>query len=1299
LKWTPPQEFDGYRLVRLIGRGRMGQVYLAHDTVLERPVAVKFIAPEDPDFADPERFLTEARAVARLQHPNVVAIFRIGEVLGWPYLVSEFVRGQALNRVAKPVPWERALRLAIGLARGLAAAHRSGVLHRDLKPANAIMTEDGDVKLLDFGLAKLVRVAPIESSGQIEIIRSEAPTARVATTVEDGESPVEATWSIPVAVEPVPAPAPTATHARSNGSGGHALPTLPEGGGAGTDLTRRGIAVGTPLYMAPEVWRGHPASYRSDVYSLGAVLYHLIAGRPPHEEWQLEALRKAVLSREPTPLAEVVPSCDRRLASVLDRCLARDPTARYASGDQLREALEQLTPEARAARIPEGNPYRGLSAFEAEHRALFFGRDPEIRAILERLRGDPFVLVAGDSGVGKSSLCRAGVLPAVLDGALLGRRTWQVVTLVPGRRPLTGLCAALARDLRLDEERLHRLATSEHGTLARELRRSQGGAGGLLLFIDQLEELCTLSEPDEAQALAQALGWLAGRTPGVRLLATVRGDFLTSLAALPGLGDEIGRALYLLRPPQPDAIREAIIGPARAKATTFESDALVQALVESTARTEGGLPLLQFALAELWENRDPGRQTIPLGALEKIGGVAGALARHADGVLLRLLPAQRAAARRILCELVSSAGTRARRGEDELLAQDPSMRAALEALVRGRLLVVREAMGGPVYEVAHEALVQGWPTLRRWLDESAELRALRERLAAAVAEWERLGRSAEALWSARQLAELAPVEHSELGQAEAAFVAASRRKLRKSRLLRGTVALAVPVVVALVYGLVWQKARRDLDRKIGRQLGEAEAALTLARTKDAVLAQLRKESFAQFDGHDSETAERTWGRAQALSGEVEQIYARANEATETALLYDGSRSEVRGLLADLLLERALRAERDGQIARRDELVHRMALYDDDERRRRRFAAPAVLALESTPARAEVTVEEFVADDAGRQHLVNQRRLGTTPLAEVTLPPGSYVLTLDAPGRARVRLPVLLVRAERLPLRIELPVAPAVPEGYVYVPPGRFLVGSTADDSIRRGFFHAAPLHETTTGGYLIARYETTYAAWLEYLRALPPDERARRMPRGGTVGFHGALALKQLSGDVWQLTLQPNTTAYTVRTGQPLRYAGRAQHASHDWLKLPVSGISADDAEAYATWLGRSGKLRGARLCSEYEWERAARGADGREYPHGNRLEGDDANFHESGATESLELGPNEVGTHPRSRSPFGLDDMSGNVWEWTISTRSLEERVARGGSYFFADNSSRAPNREILEHTFRDVTLGMRVCASFPAP
>jgi serine/threonine protein kinase len=131
---------EEYRLLRQFGQGAMGRVYMAHDTLLDRIVAIKFLAMERASSTDRSRFLTEARALARLSHPNVITIYRVGEISGSLFLVSEFIRGQSLDRGPRPMPWPQVLELGIGLARGLAAAHRQQILHRDIKPAN-VMTE------------------------------------------------------------------------------------------------------------------------------------------------------------------------------------------------------------------------------------------------------------------------------------------------------------------------------------------------------------------------------------------------------------------------------------------------------------------------------------------------------------------------------------------------------------------------------------------------------------------------------------------------------------------------------------------------------------------------------------------------------------------------------------------------------------------------------------------------------------------------------------------------------------------------------------------------------------------------------------------------------------------------------------------------------------------------------------------------------------------------------------------------------------------------------------------------------
>jgi len=282
---VPPPEFDGFRVVSEIGKGAMGRVYLGRDLALERPVALKFIAAAEPDAHARSRFLVEARAIARLSHPNVVSIYRIGEVAGRPYLAYEHITGRPLSQLNEPIPWPRLLDVAIGIARGLAAAHQRGVLHRDIKPANVMLSDAGEIKLLDFGIAKLL----------------EADTPGAPRMPPPGETDD-----------------PTITH--------------------------HGAIVGTPRFLAPEVWAGAAASPRSDIYSLGLVLRglchaHSSASQSPTVATRVALERGAGSGSSPALELLDVPA---GFLAILDRCLRHDPEERYASVAEVRDELEAL---------------------------------------------------------------------------------------------------------------------------------------------------------------------------------------------------------------------------------------------------------------------------------------------------------------------------------------------------------------------------------------------------------------------------------------------------------------------------------------------------------------------------------------------------------------------------------------------------------------------------------------------------------------------------------------------------------------------------------------------------------------------------------------------------------------------------------------------------------------------------------------------------------------------------------------------------------------------------------------------
>lgn len=1325
----PIGEIEEYRLLRKLGEGGMGEVYLAHDTLLDRPVAIKLVYLLHGDPAVRTRFLTEARAVARLQHPNVVSIYRVGVVEDRPFIVTELIRGQGLNTLPRPIPWQRALEIGLEIARGLAAAHRHGVLHRDIKPANVLISEDGDVKLVDFGLAELVEAsselekalsAPAEQPGI-----SGARASGAASTTRSG--PLDELGSAATIGQDEPEMDPQRTSALAIQGGvpnqtkrldhpdrqqsRHVTPaairmiasvskyydSLP----MATLPARDNIVFGTPGYLATELWYGDPATRRSDIYSLGILLFELCAGRHPFAHLTNAELPLAVTSTDAPSLATVMAKVDTepsgnlaRLVAIVDRCVRRDPLERFASADELRHALEQIhAVSAPLATIPTGNPYRGLLAFEAEHRALFFGRSAEIGTVLERLRSQSFVLVAGESGVGKSSLCRAGVLAHVSHGALDTQLAWEVVSMIPGRQPLAELAQVLAPILAMRADQIIAAAHADPMALLRALKARLGSSSGLLIFIDQLEELVAVSDPDEARAIGTMLASMAGRSRNLRVLASARGDFLARLAEVPGLGDEITHSLYLLRPMSPTKIREAIVGPARAKGISLEPDDLVDELIQSTVHSSGSLPLLQFALAELWDARPSSTGPITRAALDAMGGVSGALARHADSVLLSLPVDQRKAVRQLLIALVTTEGTRVRRLEEELVSAGQNARSALVAMVRNRLLVAREAEAGTTYELAHEALIAGWDTLRSWLDAEHETRAVKERLHASATEWERLGRARDALWGARQLGEAVDVEYGQLSDRAREFLLASRRAIQRQRRIRAAWLFGIPLVIALLYAGLRLDATRAQAHRVHAHMDKAHQLHRRVRAKAAELTAQRARTFAAFDAQQPEAGEMLWSHALALSAEADLLFRDTSQALEAALILDGSRGDAREQLAIVLYERAVLAEQAHNSLLRDELAQRIEVYDHSGERVRRLSAPGHIALSSEPAGAVVRIARYGENDSHKLDLVPHSEPGTTPLT-AELAPGSYLLELEAPGLVPVRYPLLVNHGERTHITVPMLARSQVPAGFVYIPPGHFLFGSAEPEAMRRHFLRAVPLHRVGTAGYLIAEHETTFADWLVYLKSLPPEERRLHMSTGLLAG---AVGLEELPDGGWQLSLKPTNETYTARSGEMLLMPTRKLRAELVWERLPALAISFPEAKAYAAWLDTTGRVPGARLCTDHEWERAARGADTRLFPHGNMLAPDDANIDETYGQHGPSMGPDEIGSHTASRSPFGIDDMAGNVFEWVVSSVEVDKVVVRGGAYFYDRTATQVNNRTVVDGDLRDPVLGLRICASLP--
>ncbi len=567
----------------------------------------------------------------------------------------------------------------------------------------------------------------------------------------------------------------------------------------------------------------------------------------------------------------------RDTLELLADALGLDPAGRAAFA----AAAVTPRPDRRAASAPapapdpreEACPYRGLRPFDEADAPFFHGREDEVARVVGLLATAPFLAVLGPSGGGKSSLLRAGLLPALRGGALPGSARWTVEVLTPGAWPLAALAARLER---LDPPPLAAPPDDQPPALdalrasPRALRdRARQALAGrppderLVWVVDQGEEVFTLcrDERERARFLDTLLAAAADPDGRCVVVLALRADFYARCAAYPALARQVAAHQILLGPPDRAALRRAVTRPAARAGLAFE-DGLVDAILDDAAGQPGALPFLGQALLELWERRQ-GR-VLTQAAYRAIGGVPGAIAARAEATYGALDPAGQAVARRVLLRLVEpgegTEDTRRRATWDELVtraADGPAAAAALRALVDARLLTVdADAAGGAGrVEVAHEALIRGWPRLRGWLDDERAGLRVQRRLTEAAGEWRRLGRDAGALYRGARLAEARAWRagrdrDAALTADERAFLAASaaldaaerRAGRRRAALTAGgaVVALALAAGGALAWGQRQaavgqeQAALRARNAVVARQRGDT--ARELAANAQAVRA-------------------------------------------------------------------------------------------------------------------------------------------------------------------------------------------------------------------------------------------------------------------------------------------------------------------------------------------------------------------------------------------------------------------------------------------------------------------------------
>lgn len=565
-----------------------------------------------------------------------------------------------------------------------------------------------------------------------------------------------------------------------------------------------------------------------------------------------------------------------RLAA-LNALDATDPDSWEGVLARLLTELQHPVPQA-APRPP--CPYPGMAPFAEADNARFYGRDREIAELLQRLRLHPFVAVIGPSGSGKSSLVYAGLIPALRKSGLFGSSQkkeagWLVRTMRPGEAPLITLARSLSGDL------------SDPGQAVLNLLAAEPEIDKLLLVIDQFEETFTTSAQD-AEAFQRTLQQLA-QVANCYTILTIRADFYAELMSCP-LWSEIQAHRFEVLPMDEVGLRQAIVLPAE-DVGVFVETALVERLIGDASGEPGILPLVQETLVLLWEHVK--RRFMPLCAYETLvlardeysreglTGLQVAMARRADSTLAELPSQDQSIARRIILRLVQFGDGRAdTRRQQPILALRSAGEDAdrfervLDHLVRGRLLTMSgdEIAGGRRADIAHEALIGGWPTLRGWLDERREAEQTRRRLEGKAIEWGRLGRGGgglldevELLEAARWLGspDAAALGHSDdllalveasrtaIEAAERQREAARQRELEQTRalaeeqrqraeeqtraakrlrrVLTGLAIVFVIAVIAAVFALVQRSAA------IGqRRIAEAASTLAVANEQQAI---------------------------------------------------------------------------------------------------------------------------------------------------------------------------------------------------------------------------------------------------------------------------------------------------------------------------------------------------------------------------------------------------------------------------------------------------------------------------------
>lgn len=736
-----------------------------------------------------------------------------------------------------------------------------------------------------------------------------------------------------------------------------------------SQLTAPGVTTGTPAYMSPEQAKGEYATERSDIYSLGVILYELAARRLPFIGETLFSVILDQISTEPVPPRHFNPDLPPLLEGVILTAMQKSPEDRYPGAEDLAAALKEavgasqlsMTPfpvfapasdldsaiagDETPSSVTPVRPYRGLFAFREEDAGFFFGRELFIERLVKSIYQNSLAVVVGPSGSGKSSVVFAGLIPHLRREA-----AWCVAQFRPGSRPFQSLADALLPLLEPDLSEVDRLVETRKLAQAfdermvslpevtRRLLQKANQPTRLLLVADQFEEIFTLcSDPEMRQhfiaLLLSAVQFPPANQPSsLVLVLTLRADFVGQALGDRSLAEALQRADIKISPMSREELGRAIEAPPVQLGVTFEPG-LVERILDDVRNEPGNLPLLEFALTLMWDRRAGRRLTHA--AYDAIGRVDGALARYAEKVYNSLGEDEKQMARRAFTQMVRPGNrtedtrrraTRAELGEDGWLL--------VQHLADERLTVTSlDANGQEVSEVIHEVLIRGWRRLQEWMETDREFRAWQERLRAGLRQWETGKYDESALlrgsllteardWLAARRAEVGPLEQEYI---QASLVLSEReaaeREAQRQRQLEAAQQLAQE-----------QQQRAEENEAAARRL-RRRAWLLAAASLVAILLAFLAITFASQSNHNYQVAQENSQTAQAnahLADSNAQVAATAAVQAEANARTAATNARIAEENAQSARENAALAEANADIALSRQLAAQSANLLEDQ---------------------------------------------------------------------------------------------------------------------------------------------------------------------------------------------------------------------------------------------------------------------------------------------------------------------------------------------------------------------------------